>query len=106
MRGKWNMREWEIDLWKGVIQKHIERLKNSITEDEIDLTEENINPYQVSTIMKELGWESDEVETNGWEQERWEYFSHPDYPGQTICVFSCGLTFELSISLSTENEDE
>ena len=78
MRGKWNMRDWEIDLWKGVIQKHIDRLKNSKTEDEIDLTEENINPYQVGIIMKELGWESDEVEMNGWEPERWEYFSHPD----------------------------
>ncbi len=104
MRGKWNMRDWEIDLWKGVIQKHIDRLKNSITEDEIDLTEENINPYQVGIIMKELGWESDEVEMNGWEQERWEYFSHPDC-NYRICLFSCGQTFELSLFYSEEEED-
>lgn len=103
MRGKWNMRDWEIELWEGLLQKHIDWLKYSRTEDKIDLTEENINPYQVGVIMERLGWHSNEVEMNGWEQDRWEYFSHPDFECR-ICLFSCGQTFELSLFYCEEEE--
>ena len=37
------------------------------------------SPAKVSDMLEELGWESDESNSNGWEQDTWIPFSHEAY---------------------------
>ena len=34
------------------------------------------SPAEVSDMLEELGWESDESSSNGWEQDTWIPFAH------------------------------
>ena len=36
-------------------------------------------PSELDEILKEEGWERFDVETNGWQQDTWYYYTHPDY---------------------------
>lgn len=98
MRGNYNLKDWEIDYWTPKIKQDVDTLIRSTDLDDIDYTSKDLNPYQMGLILEGLGWESEEFETTGWEQDRWEYFSHPDYDIK-LCLFSCGITFEMKILL-------
>ena len=37
------------------------------------------SPAEVSDMLEELGWESDESSSNGWEQDTWIPFAHESY---------------------------
>ena len=37
------------------------------------------SPAEVSDMLEELGWESDESSSNGWEQDTWIPFAHEAY---------------------------
>lgn len=37
-----------------------------------------INPYVVSNVLQDLGYEEGDVDTNGWENDYWQSFTHPD----------------------------
>lgn len=101
MRGKWQLADWELESWKRKLNMFIVQLSRGAKE--INLTERDINPYQVETVLEELGWEEiDMPDTNGWEQDRWNEFRHPNYPDKVLIVFSCGITFELKIYFKEE----
>ena len=36
-----------------------------------------INPYVVSNVLQDLGYEEGDVDTNGWENDYWQSFTHP-----------------------------
>lgn len=36
-------------------------------------------PAEVRNLLRELGWESDEYESNGWEQDTWIAFAREGY---------------------------
>ena len=37
------------------------------------------SPAEISDMLEELGWESDEYSSNGWEQDTWIPFAHDAY---------------------------
>lgn len=96
MRGNYNLKDWEITYWTPKIEKDIEMLLRSSDLDDIDYTPRDLNPYQLRLILEALGWDSEEVETNGWEQDRWEYFYNEER-GIELCLYSCGITFEMKL---------
>ena len=95
MRGKWYLSEEELKNWAPRVEADIKELLRT-GDDDIDYTETDLNPFQLGEIVESLGWEENEVDRNGWEQDRWAYYSHPDYEDR-ICIFSCGMTFKLSL---------
>ena len=95
MRGEWQLRDWESEYWMRKVESYIQELRRNT--DKIDLTKEDINPYQLWQVLELLGWErDDDVDTNGWEQDMWMTFHNPHYTSDLV-VFSCGMTFSLEM---------
>ena len=95
MRGEWQLRDWESEYWMRKVESYIQELRRNT--DKIDLTKEDINPYQLWQVLELLGWErDDDVDTNGWEQDMWMTFRNPHYDNDLV-VFSCGMTFSLEM---------
>ena len=95
MRGKWYLSEEELQDWAPRVEADIKELLRT-GDEAMDYTETDLNPFQLGEIVESLGWEEDEVDRNGWEQDRWAFYWHPDYEDR-ICIFSCGMTFELKL---------
>lgn len=36
-------------------------------------------PYELDDILEELGWIREGRDDNGWEQDTWYWYTHPDY---------------------------
>lgn len=54
------------------------------------------SPAEISDMLEELGWESDESSSNGWEQDTWIPFAHEDYGfGLTLAYSGYYWTMEL-----------
>lgn len=45
-------------------------------------------PAKLDKILKEEGWKRLDFETNGWQQDTWYYYAHPDYDFQLIMEYS------------------
>lgn len=45
-------------------------------------------PAEVSDMLEELGWKSDDHATNGWEQDTWIPFSHEAYDFGLVLAYS------------------
>lgn len=89
--GKWSLTTEEEKYFIPLFKYMIDELTCG-RRDEFDLSGKGINPYQAAKIMKQLGYPQKDFETNGWEQDTWQYFENT-----SICIFSCGQTFELRI---------
>jgi hypothetical protein len=104
MRGHWNLNSGEAAYWTEVVDEKLRYLVEHKDEiDDIDLSQEDIGPYQLYSILESLGFERDDWEDNGWEQDTWARFSHAQRD-MDICVFSCGMTFELTMCLNRVGE--
>ena len=102
MRGNYNFEnEAERYFWKVFIETKIEYLiSNANTIDDIGLSNVDICPYQLYQLLEEeLGYERTSSDMNGWEQDTWYHFYNEE-KDVALCVFSCGMTFELKIMLS------
>ena len=54
------------------------------------------SPAEISDMLEELGWESDESSSNGWEQDTWIPFAHEGYNfGLTLAYSGYYWTMEL-----------
>ena len=54
------------------------------------------SPAEISDMLEELGWESDEYSSNGWEQDTWIPFAHKAYSfGLTLAYSGYYWTMEL-----------
>ena len=100
MRGKWHLRAIEKKFYTAVIKIHIKRIEYDIT-DEVVLNRTRLNPYQLHTILEDLGYEQDFFETNGWEQDCWAEFQKDGCTPLT--VYSCGMTFDLILKKRYED---
>ncbi len=36
------------------------------------------NPYMISDVLQDLGYEDVDLDTNGWDHDYWNSFTHPD----------------------------
>jgi hypothetical protein len=87
--GKWNLTQEEEKYFLSLFRYMIDEL-NCGRRDQFDLSGKGINPYQAAQIIEQLGYPQKDFETNGWEQDTWQYFETTD-----IWLFSCVQTFEL-----------
>lgn len=70
--------------WAQIFEILISKLTK---DDQLNISGFALTPCQVVEIFKELGYEDEEFDTNGWEQDTWYYLFKEDCP--TI-VFNYG----------------
>lgn len=103
MRGSYTLREWEENKWKREFSRFIEALENAQSDGKkIDLTSLDLCPANVIDILGLLGWEEIDFDSNGWEQDTWYEFAHPNHNFK-ITFFYCGYTFKMDLC---RKEDE
>ena len=39
-------------------------------------------PSEIDNVLEELGWEKIDFNSNGWQQDTWYWYMHPDYDFQ------------------------
>lgn len=96
MRGSCKLKDWEAEKWKREFLCFIKRLEIFKNEN-IDLTSFDLCPSNVIDILELLGWEQGDFDSNGWEQDTWYDFAHPDYDFE-VSFFYCGYTFQMYLS--------
>lgn len=96
------MRGWEMDFYLTFFERKIKELKAGYIE-KIDLTNENLCPQNVIDVLCNMGYEDEDYDTNGWEQDTWIYFFGEDEDDK-LMLFYCGRTFEMNLSI-LPNED-
>lgn len=45
-------------------------------------------PSELDTILQEYGWERLDFDENGWQQDTWYWYAHPDYDFQLTMEYS------------------
>lgn len=98
MRGRWDLNEEELAYWQANAIGQTEMMQ----EDKIhivDLTKENITPYQVNQVLTSLGWNRYN-EFNGLEGDRYALYSKEGY--RDIVLYASILTFELIVFLKKD----
>ena len=95
MRGRYQMMDWELEKWVQQLTVAIAELTRDKSK-AIDFTNDDVCPANIEKTLEKMGWEWDDINTNGWENDTWIYFSHNDYDfGLTL--FYCGYTFEMNL---------
>lgn len=62
----------------------------------IDLSDTDLNPYTLMSILEELGYVKEDVDVNGWEMD---FTIKMVLEGaRDIKIYGCGITFELTLS--------
>ena len=81
-----------------LIKQYINNLKDFDNLDdelkEIDLTFMGVNPYQVCSMLKNLGWKQGEQQENGWQMDFWIPFTN-NHSKYNLVLNGCGINFEL-----------
>ena len=90
------MMDWELQKWKQELSAAIIRLSQNKQYEE-SFTHLEFCPANLIDALRDMGWEDDELEDNGWQNDCWTYFSHYDYDF-VLVLYYCGHTFELTIS--------
>ena len=92
--GKWSLTTEEEKYFIPLFRYIIDELTCG-RRSEFDLSGKRINPAQAIDIMETLGYpEKDREYGGGWEQDAWYYFENTN-----IWLFSCGQTFELTLTI-------
>ncbi|MBQ8218378.1 MAG: hypothetical protein IJZ79_03640 [Bacilli bacterium] len=68
----------------------------------LNLSDLGINPYQLTELLKEFGYEKTNSDHNGWELDFWIHMRRSDgkcfdSTCERIVIAGCGMTFELKI---------
>lgn len=97
MRGKINLEPWEISALIPWFRGGIYILENTDDWDELDLTIMDLSPDQVIQILEQFGYKEIKHEYNGWEQDTWFYYCHPEH--KNLCFFYSGRYGIMNLSL-------
>lgn len=101
MRGRWELTGDDLKYWLANAEgQTLMMSRNEISI--VDLTKENITPYQVNQVLELLGWERYN-EFSGFDGDRYCYYKREGY--RDIVVYASLLTFELAIFLKKDMED-
>jgi len=116
MREKWRpvVEEWLGKLEK-LTEKEVRDLEENATTEELearfkmDLSDTEMNPSRVAELLKELGYEDDETEDNGWQWDFWWTYKKEgvSFPSgcEALKISGTGATFELVLSVDTDLVD-
>lgn len=100
MKGKIDLEPWEISELTPWFEGGIYALETLERWERLDLNLFNITPDQVIQMLEHLGYEETDWEHNGWEQDTWFYFSHPEH--KELCFFYSGRYGSMNISLAED----
>ena len=100
MRGEWELDEQDLQYWQTNALAQTKKLtKNELKI--VDLTKENITPYQINQVLESLGWERYN-EFPGYEGDRYVFYRCVGY--KDIVFYASILTFECYIYLQEDFE--
>lgn len=97
MKGKIDLEPWEISELTPWFEGGIYALETLERWEQLELDFFNITPDQVIQMLKHLGYKQINYDCNGWEQDTWFYFSHPEH--KKLCFFYSGRYGSMNISL-------
>ena len=96
MRGRYILLPYEQEMWKQELSLVITRLSHNQRDTE-DLTNRDLSPANARDVLELLGWEeSRDRDENGWEQDTWYYFKHPDFDFE-LTLYYTGYTFSMEL---------
>jgi len=98
MRGRWDLNEDELAYWQANAIGQTEMMQKDKIRI-VDLTKENITPYQVNQVLTSLGWNRYN-EFDGLEGDRYAFYSKEDC--RDIVLYASILTFELAVYLKKD----
>lgn len=110
---RWKLTEDVKVEYRPIVEKFIDKLQ-SISSEEVesineevlvfDFSDTKLNPYTLCLLLEELGYIKYDQEDNGWELDFKIYLKKigENYPStcEKLCVYGCGMTFELMLSVS------
>lgn len=78
------------------VKEFISKIEAQEFADEIlELTDTELNAYTLWMLLEELGYEKDDIDTNGWEMDFWITMIKDGC--KDICIEGTGITFELKL---------
>lgn len=89
----------KIKDWLDYIETNFHILQEEKDKEELDLTDYEINPYQLWKFLEELGFERYDSEKNGWEMDYWIYF---EKNGFTVYISGTAIINELKLVVDFE----
>lgn len=89
----------KIKDWLDYIETNFNILQEEKDKEELDLTDCEINPYQLWKFLEELGFERYDSEKNGWEMDYWIYF---EKNGFKVYISGTGIIHELKLVVDFE----
>lgn len=101
MRGRWDLTEQELAYWQANAAGQTKAMSDGKIKI-VDLTREDITPYQVNQVLESLGWERYN-EFSGFEGDRYAFYRHDNL--RDIVIYGSVLTFELAVFLKENMED-
>lgn len=123
---RWKLTEEMREKWRPVVGEWLKNLEemteeevgdleeNATTEEledkfKLDLSDTEMNPSRVGELLKELGYENDETEDNGWQWDFWWTYRKDgvSFPSgcEALKISGTGATFELVLSVTTDLVD-
>ena len=94
-----------------IIREHIVAIKNCNLEEKsryeisLDLSDTELNPYTLGTLLEEeFGYEQDNQDDNGWQLDFWIYYKKKSEP--TLLIQGTGITFELNLRGNEDDDHE
>lgn len=111
MVNRWLLTEKDREQFTPVLENYLFKLEHlSVEEIEnmkneefmLNLSDTSLNPSKLVDLFEEFGYEKADSDDNGWELDFWIYINRTD--GKTydsmcksLCIFGCGMTFELKV---------
>ena len=123
---RWKLTEEMREKWRPVVEEWLKNLED-MTEEEVkelaensnkeelearfklDLSDKELNPSRLSYLLRELGYEDDETEDNGWQWDFWWTYKKEgvSFPSgcEALKISGTGATFELVLSVDADLVD-
>lgn len=89
----------KIKDWLDYVETNFHILQEEKDKEELDLTDYEINPYQLWKFLEELGFERYDSEKNGWEMDYWIYF---EKNGFEVYISGTAIIHELKLVVDFE----
>ena len=110
---RWTLTNELRNEFKPKIQEFLNKMEN-LTDEQIEqmpnedfmisFSDTKLNPYVLEQILKEMGYEQESFDKNGWEMDFWTRMRRKDgktFPSmcELLCIQGCGMTFELNLAV-------
>lgn len=103
-KNRWNLDDDKKEQIKSMIIAHISKIakyelkadNDSRWDVSLDLSElPGVGPYHIENILKELGYENNNYDTNGWQMDYWFHFIHQDKKFPPLCLQGTAIIHEM-----------